>query len=196
MEGGRCRGRQRKGWMGNVKAWTSYPRRNCPQWPPAQKNWTRISAESSLMPTPFPLPTPTTQSVKGLKWTEGSKTIEVSFCFYLCPCPFRYSNSPLDQSITDHLRVRVRVRVLAPREWDITGLLCNWQGYKGSSTQRDRNRLRLAHNETSALGVGPDASKEPIKTAGLRRLYQSKVRSVLLPATLYTLHFTDSRARR
>ena len=60
LEGGRCCGRQRKCWMDNVKEWTFLPMPELLSRAACRKDWTRISAESSLM---FLL---TNQSVKGL----------------------------------------------------------------------------------------------------------------------------------
>ena len=49
LEGGRCRGRQRKCWMDNIKEWTSLPIPELLRRASGRKDWKRISAESSLM---------------------------------------------------------------------------------------------------------------------------------------------------
>ena len=67
LEGGRRRRRQRKCWMDNVKEWTSLPMPELLTRTSCKKDWTRTSAESTLMPPPTPPPPhPTTQSVNGL----------------------------------------------------------------------------------------------------------------------------------
>ncbi len=51
LEGGRRRGRQRKCWMDNIKEWTSLPMPELLTRASCRKDWKRISAESSLMPS-------------------------------------------------------------------------------------------------------------------------------------------------
>ena len=68
LEDGWCCGQQRKCWMGIVKEWTFLPMPELLSRAACRKDWTRISAESSLM---FLL---TNQSVKGLNWTELART--------------------------------------------------------------------------------------------------------------------------
>ena len=49
LEGGRCRCRQRKCWMDNIKEWTSLPMPGLLTRASCRKDWKRIFAESSLM---------------------------------------------------------------------------------------------------------------------------------------------------
>ena len=64
LQGGQCCGLQRNCWMDNMKEWTSLPIPELLTRAACRKGWKRISAESSLMSPPPPLPI--TQSVKGL----------------------------------------------------------------------------------------------------------------------------------
>ena len=57
------RGRHRKCWMDNIKEWTSLPCQYCSQGTPIEKT----GRGSQLIVLHVP---PTTQSVKGLNWTE------------------------------------------------------------------------------------------------------------------------------
>ena len=49
LEGGRCRGRQRKCWMDNIKERTSQPVPDMLTRTSYRKDWKRISADSSLV---------------------------------------------------------------------------------------------------------------------------------------------------
>ena len=49
LEGGRCRGQQRKCWIDNITEWTSLPMAELLTRASCRKDWQRISAESSLM---------------------------------------------------------------------------------------------------------------------------------------------------
>ena len=64
LEGGRCRGRQRKCWLDNIKEWASLPITELLTMSFCRKEWKRISTESSV--TYPPLHLQTTQSVKEL----------------------------------------------------------------------------------------------------------------------------------
>ena len=59
-EGGRHRGQQRKCWMNNIKVWTSLPMPELLTGASCRKDWKRVSAALSLMPTPH--------SVKGMNY--------------------------------------------------------------------------------------------------------------------------------
>ena len=54
LEGGRCCGRQRKCWKDDVKEWTSLPMPELLTMASSRKDWMRIFAESSVMPSRQP----------------------------------------------------------------------------------------------------------------------------------------------
>ena len=61
LEDGRRRGQQRKCWMDNIKSEHFCSCQNCSQGHPEEKDWKRISAESSVIIISL-----TSQSVRGL----------------------------------------------------------------------------------------------------------------------------------
>ena len=54
LEGGQCRGQQRKCWMDHIKEWTSLPMPELLTRASCRKDWKRITAESSVLTSTQP----------------------------------------------------------------------------------------------------------------------------------------------